>query len=169
MHLTGLIVNYTKSDLIKLHLNFHKTRGSSDTITQITIENQILICKASKDHIHYLGIWIQVNGLKQYQQKLMEKKINFILAALRKVKIINKQCRYIINQVLYPQLEYLSTNYIPPLSWLNSHDQKIYNTFKTKCNLSKTILNSIIHSQIGYKFFNIKDQIYWQVLMNSQI
>ncbi|RHZ48145.1 hypothetical protein Glove_557g33 [Diversispora epigaea] len=91
----------------------------------------------------YLGVWVQVDGKKIHQQKLMGKKINYTLAIIRKTRTTDKQCRYIINHILIPQLEYLATDHIPPESWLNKQDRKIRTAFKHKCNLAKNLTKEL--------------------------
>lgn len=75
--ITGLTVNYSKSNLIKLTPNLLKHNQLNDSVVQLTVGNQTLIYKYSQDPVCYLDTWIQVNSQKQYQQHLMEKKSQF--------------------------------------------------------------------------------------------
>ncbi|RHZ69645.1 hypothetical protein Glove_281g62 [Diversispora epigaea] len=97
------------------------------------------------------------DGKKSYQQKLMKKKINYIMAMIQKARTTDKQSRYIINHILIPQIEYLVIDYIPSESWLNKQNKKIRTVFKHKCNLARVTKGRYLGKEpYWYKTFENK-------------
>lgn len=109
--------------------------------------------------VRYLGIWIDPKGTKNYQKQLIWEKVLKVTNLIKCKRIMEKIVRYIINSVLLPQIEYLTTDYIFDKRFINKVDQKIRASFRTKEPLSWVFPNAAINGHIGYNVFSFKDRL----------
>ncbi|RHZ50283.1 hypothetical protein Glove_502g39 [Diversispora epigaea] len=96
--------------------------------------------KDKHEPVRYLGIWLSEYGNKAYQKKTNQKHGN-------------------------PGVEYLLTDTVLGTNEGEKLNSKLRTLFKHKCGLSKTMMDSVVYSQIGYNVFNILDR---QTQMHSK-
>jgi hypothetical protein len=116
-----------------------------------------------------LGIWISEDGKKKVQLNKLTDNIIKMTSILRRKKLTDKQLRYIINHVIFPQTEYLLTDMILPVQTVDLLNSKIRQCFKSCMGFQSSLPNSILHSHWGYRIFNIEDrqlQLHATELMN---
>jgi hypothetical protein len=111
-----------------------------------------------------LGVWITEDGKKGFQKNLIKEKVQTFTNILKWKKISDKQTRYTINHVLFPAIEYLLNDLVLSEPEYEKISSKINKVFKYKVNLSSTTPNCIIHTEFGYKLFNIWDR---QILLHG--
>src|SRR5438552_7003511 len=97
--LNNLHINPQKSTLITIN-----TKNNSNNI-QFT--EQTIHAQHKHDPIRILEIWITSSGKKTHQKNLIKEKTKNITQIISWKRITDKQCRYILNYVLMPALEYL--------------------------------------------------------------
>src|SRR4051812_4457312 len=144
-------INATKSELIII--NGDKT----DKEQGIEIVGSI-VKPTRKEAIRYLGVWLTEKGDKFFQERKIQEKVNMTMNMIRFKKLTNKQTRYIINQVLFPQIEYLLNDLVLSEDTCEKINSQIRQVFKNKCKLTITFPNSMIHASWGYQVFNITDR-----------
>jgi ribonuclease HI len=108
--------------------------------------------------VRILGVWISESGNKKHQKNLIKECINKTIKILKWKSITDKQCRYIINQVLFPRIEYLLNDLVLTEQECNVLNGPITKVFKHKAGLPASTINSIIHAPFGYKVFNLWDR-----------
>jgi len=148
--LNNLKTNPDKSTLIT-------TNHSHNNPKQIILSNQIIKAKHKHEPIRFLGTWISASNSKTYQKDLIKNKIIQTTQTLSHKYITDKQCRYIINHVLLPSIEYLLQDLVLTDAECIQLNSIIIKTFKHKINLPITAINSAIHMHTGYKIFHIYD------------
>ncbi|RHZ90057.1 hypothetical protein Glove_8g88 [Diversispora epigaea] len=116
------------------------------------IDNQIIPTRPS-EAVRYLGVWVQENGKKTYQKKLIDEKIHQTVSIMIRKRLTDKQSRYIINHVLFLQVKYLLSDYVYLEKGLEKLNAKIRMVFKRSCGHTSKLPNSILYSSIGYKLF----------------
>ncbi|RHZ83722.1 hypothetical protein Glove_88g117 [Diversispora epigaea] len=83
--------------------------------------------------------------------------------------LTDKQVRYIINQVLFSQIEYLLTDMVLGETIKNELNVSIKKCFKSVIEFSVALLDSVLYSHWDYRLFNIEDrqiQLHATELMN---
>ncbi|RHZ58966.1 hypothetical protein Glove_366g12 [Diversispora epigaea] len=108
------------------------------------IDNQIIPTRPS-EAVRYLGVWVQENGKKTYQKKLIEEKIHQTVSIMIRKRLTDKQSRYIINHVLFPQVEYLLSDYVYPEKGLEKLNAKIRMVFKRSCGHTSKLPNKLVN------------------------
>ncbi|RHZ81198.1 hypothetical protein Glove_123g91 [Diversispora epigaea] len=124
----------------------------------ISLAGEVVIPKGKYEPVRYLGIWLSEYGDKTYQKSLIKNTVIQAVRTMLNKAITDKQCRYIINQVILPKIEYLLTDTILGKGEGEKLNSKLRMLFKHKCSLSRTIINSVVYSQLGYNMFNILDR-----------
>src|SRR5277367_2625818 len=149
LNINDISANNEKSTLICINTT------PSDRISRISFTNIQILSQNKHESIRILGVWISESGNKKFQKNIITNKINNTINILKWKKITDKQFRYIINQVLFPAIEYLLNNMILSENECDILNSKILQTFKNKNNLPTTTPNCILFSDFGYKLFNI--------------
>ncbi|RHZ63860.1 hypothetical protein Glove_327g14 [Diversispora epigaea] len=119
--------------------------------------------------IQYLGVWISEDGQKQEQNNKLRERVMTTTNVLKRKKLTDKQVRYIINQVLFPQIEYLLTDIVLGETIKNELNVSIKKCFKSVIGFSVALPDNVLHSHWGYRLFNIEDrqiQLHVTELMN---
>jgi ribonuclease HI len=158
-----ITVNASKSDLIVINSKNTREENAIDFVESRLIPHE------PDTAIRYLGIWISGDGKKKEQENKLIDNISRTTNILRRKKLTDKQIRYIINHVLFPQTEYLITDMILKDKLVDQVNAKIRQCFKNVIGFSRSIPNSILHSHWGYRIFNMEDrqlQLHATELMN---
>ncbi|RHZ70344.1 hypothetical protein Glove_272g29 [Diversispora epigaea] len=155
--ITGIQINAAKSDLIVIR---NRQNAAKEHIIKQGIKFAGTIIKPTKpqDGIRYLGIWVSEDGRKEHQINLIRTKLKTAISLLRFKHLTDKQIRYLINQVIFPRIEYLLTDLILTDTMCSEINRSVKKIFKQKCGLAATFPDSFIYSQDGYRLFNINDR-----------
>jgi ribonuclease HI len=143
-------------------------KNNPDKASLITINNNetgtiqaegYTIKKVGKNEpIRILGTWVTETGSKLAQKRIIKEKTEFTTAILKRKRITDKQCRYILNHVLMPSIEYLLQDTILSKTECDKINSRITNIFKYKIGIARTGINSGIHLFTSYKIFHIEDR-----------
>ncbi|CAG8803920.1 8025_t:CDS:2, partial [Dentiscutata erythropus] len=145
--LNKIKVNVSKSELIIIN-------GSKENkINGVNFINDTIIPAKPSEAVRYLGIWLQENGKKIYQKKLIEEKVSKTTTTMIRKQLTDKQSRYIINHVLFSQIEYLLMDYVYPEKELEKINARIRMVFRRSCGYTSKLPNSVLYAAIGYKLF----------------
>ncbi|CAG8818363.1 9346_t:CDS:2, partial [Dentiscutata erythropus] len=147
-----ITVNASKSELILV--NGHK----EDHKNGIDFMENKIIPKKPSEAVRYLGIWIQENGKKTYQKSLIKEKVFRTTSIMNRKQLTDKQSCYILNHVLFPQIEYLMQDLIYSEKDLEKLNAKIRSCFRRSCGHSAKLPTSILYSPLGYKLFNLQNR-----------
>ncbi|RHZ74829.1 hypothetical protein Glove_219g90 [Diversispora epigaea] len=146
------IVNAAKLDL--LILNSKNTRKEN----AIDFVNSKLMSHKARSSVRYLGVWISTDGRKEEQKKILIEKVIKSTNILRCKQLTDKQLRYIINHVIFSQIEYLLMNIILNESVINKINVNIKGCFKNTVRFVLSLPNSILYLHWGYRLFNIENR-----------
>ena len=113
------------------------------------------MAKDKHEPIRFLGTWLTASGSKTYQRNIIKNKVYQITQTLSHKQITDKQCRYILNHVLLPSIEYLLQDMVLTDQECIKINSMILKTFKHKIKLPQTAINSAMHMHTGYKIFHI--------------
>src|SRR4051812_14798447 len=158
-----ITINTSKSDLIVLNSIHDREANTIDFV------NSTLVPHEPEIAIRYLGIWISEDGKKKVQIEKLTDNIIKMTNILRGKRLTDKQLRYIINHVIFPQTEYLLTDMVLPEQTIDKVNSKIKQCFKSSMGFQSSLPDSILHSHWGYRIFNIEDrqlQLHATELMN---
>jgi ribonuclease HI len=150
--LVDININPMKSQVI--HVNPKKT----DRLSTVSMNGQDITPVGKHTPVRYLGVWLTQSGKKSFQKNLILDKVLNVIKTINWKKTTDKQVRYIINQVLFPQIEYLLSDMMISKSLCVKINSKILSFFKHKAGFAKTAINSLFFMSDGYKIFNIKDR-----------
>ena len=148
--LNNLHINPQKSTLI--------TINTKNNPNNIQFAGQTIHTQHKHDPIRILGVWITSSGKKTHQKNLIKEKTKNITQIISWKRITDKQCRYILNHVLMPALEYLLLDMVLNETECTQINSIILKTFKHKLRLPTTTINSAMHMHTSYKIFNIYDR-----------
>ena len=148
-NIVDIAINPSKSQVI--HIN----PKSEEKNSPIIMNEQAVIPVGKNEPVRYLGVWLTQSGKKTFQRNLISTKVTNACRILNWKKATDKQIRYIINQVVFPQIEYLLTDLILSKSQCDKINAKILNFFKNKTGFARTAINSLFFMEEGYKIFNI--------------
>src|SRR6185436_16783481 len=151
-NIVDIAINPSKSQVI--HIN----PKSEEKNSPIIINEQAVIPVGKNEPVRYLGVWLTQSGKKTFQRNLISTKVTNACRILNWKKATDKQIRYIVNQVVFPQIEYLLTDLILSKSQCDKINAKILNFFKNKTGFARTAINSLFFMEEGYKIFNIRDR-----------
>src|SRR5215216_3829488 len=98
-------VNPTKSELIVVNISQENRSKGIDFMNNTVFPKK-------EEATRYLGIWIEENGRKKYQKELIKEKVSITTSLMIRKYLTDKQARYIINHVLFPQIEYLLQDFV---------------------------------------------------------
>lgn len=163
---SGIEVNWSKTDLLIIKPSVSKKQKVQNppVIDKITINSIVIKGKQPDEPVQYLGAWLQINNKKLYTHELIESKLNFTTKMLKQTSIMNKQCKYIINAILFSQLLYHIMTYVSSQEDIEKWQAKIKATNHYNLSLSKSTPNSIIESLFGLKIGNLLDRIQRKVI-----
>ena len=150
--LVDININPSKSQV--MHINPKKC----DFRSVVLMNDQDIIPVGKHTPVRYLGVWLTQSGNKSYQKNLISEKILNVIKTINWKRTTDKQVRYIINQVLFPQIEYLLSDMIISKTQCAEINSKILSFFKHKSGFAKTAINNLFYLTDGYKVFNIKDR-----------
>jgi exonuclease III len=150
--LVDININPMKSQVI--HVNPKKT----DRLSTVSMNGQDITPVGKHTPVRYLGVWLTQSGKKSFQKNLILDKVLNVIKTINWKKTTDKQVRYIINQVLFPQIEYLLSDMMISKSLCVKINSKILSFFKHKAGFAKIAINSLFFMSDGYKIFNIKDR-----------
>jgi len=145
-------VNPSKSQVI--HIN----PSSMEKHTPVFVDAQPVYPMEKSVPVRYLGIWVSQSGSKKFQRETILNKIINACKILNWKRVTDKQIRYIVNQVIFPQIEYLLTDMLVSNDFCNKVNSKLMSMAKQKMSFAKTTLNSIFYMKDGYNFFNLQDR-----------
>jgi exonuclease III/ribonuclease HI len=151
-HLNDINLNEEKSALICINT------PEEDETTGITINGHKILPKGKNEPTRILGVWICGSGKKKFQKALIKEKIITTTKILKWKTITDKQARYIINQVLFPRIEYLLNDMVLTERECNILNSPISKVFKQKAKLPSTTIDSLLYSPFGYRLFNLWDR-----------
>ncbi|CAG8803916.1 15923_t:CDS:2, partial [Dentiscutata erythropus] len=100
-----------------------------DKINGINFINDTIISAKPSEAVRYLGIWLQENGKKTYQKKLIEEKVS------------------------KTTIEYLLMDYVYPEKELEKINARIRMVFRRSCEYASKLPNSVLYAAIRYKLF----------------
>jgi len=149
LKVANLKMNHDKASLIAIN-------SPDQEIIQTSTEP--IIGTDKHEPVRFLGTWVTKSGSKLYQKKLIREKTEYTTSILRRKQITDKQCKYILNHVLTPAIEYLLQDTILSTSECNKINSKIRTTSKRKVGIASTGINSGIALFTGYKLFHIDDR-----------
>src|SRR5436305_7027769 len=105
-HINDIQANPLKTKLITIN----STKLNQDK--GVTLCSTKIIPVPKNEAIRILGIWINEAKNKKHQLQIIMNKVHTNAKILKFKKITDKQCRYIINQVIFPTIEYLLNDMI---------------------------------------------------------
>ena len=146
---TGMRINFSKSELMTI--NVGKAKDPRQTIV---IEGQNIQAIYDKQSIRFLGVHLQPKG-KAVQKLLITNKVKDTCNILKRKKLTDKETRYIINHVIYPQIEYLLQDIIINDDLKNTINSHCLTALKYKAGYAITAINSLFTSRIGYHTYDI--------------
>ena len=146
-----ITVNSSKSDLIVINSTNDRETNAIDFVQSTLLPHE------PEDAIRYLGIWVSEDGKKKEQLDKLTNNIIKMTNILKRKKLTDKQLRYIINHVIFPQTEYLLTDMILPNTVINKLNSAIKQCFKNSVEFQSFLSDSILHSHWRYRIFNIKN------------
>ena len=151
-NINGIQANGDKSVLITTNKNEEEKQKG------VILSNTKVIPITPEQATRILGVWVTTNGNKKYQKLLVESKIETTARTMTWKQITDKQARYIINQVLFPSIEYLLNDMTLTEKECSKYNSKINKVFRHKAHLASTAPDCILHMESGYKLFNIWDR-----------
>jgi hypothetical protein len=120
--------------------------STEDANKDVTLNYETISPSQKNEPVRILGIWVCASGKKKYQKMLIKERITATIKLLRWKSITDKQCRYIINQVLFLKIEYLLTDLVLTEQECNTMNSPIAKTFKHKARLPASTINSNLQS-----------------------
>lgn len=142
--MTDIKANPLKTHMVVTGIQGPKTLRFKNT----TIER-------TQDPVRYLGIWIQEGKQKAFQKQILREKTEQITNKINWKKVTDKQMIYVLNNVLFPRIEYLLNDMVLTQQETEKINRRIRHTTKRKLGFANTAPNSLFHSDMGYKVFDL--------------
>ena len=157
--LIKITINPTKSSLCTNNNNSNNltTYFNNTTLTPIK----------SRDTFRFLGCYFTSYKNHTLSHKIITQEIYQALSLLKKKKITDKQCIYIINIVIIPRFNYRILNTFIPSSTCNIMTNKYTTIVKHKAGIATSMPNSTIHHYRIYNLQHLWDNQIRQYISNT--
>jgi exonuclease III len=143
-------VNSKKSKLVVLNKRDKSDRKSIKFMGNLIEEED------QNSAIRHLGTWLDGKGNKTPAVKKMEEATVIMQLALRKKKITIRMAKYLINNVLFPKLEYIMMDTIPQKTARSKLDIKIKSIIKSALRIPRSTPDHVIFGEDALGIFNLE-------------
>jgi hypothetical protein len=146
--MTNIRVNPQKSALLVIN--------TADPQTFITVKNEIVNAITNGTPIRVLGTWHEIEPGKKHQRQLILRHITAFYNKISWKKITDKQHRYLINQVLFPKIEYLMLDLVLSQPEMYKINTIIRKGMRHRVGLANITPNTVVHWNSTYGIFDIE-------------
>src|SRR6266487_3142291 len=148
--LNDIEINTGKTKLIALH--------QRDTEGTVEMNGEEIHQIGKEESIRLLGIWINSRGNKIDQRMRIERLVNLSTRHIQRSRITMNMTRYLLNQVVFPGIEYLMTDTILKEKEMSRIQRRIQGTFKGKVELSRMTPDCMIRMREGFNVFGVEER-----------
>ncbi|GBB98828.1 hypothetical protein RclHR1_33330002 [Rhizophagus clarus] len=137
-----------------LPVEFRLSLSSLNTVSSISVTPLSITSS-----FHFLGVWFNIKGSRNFVKRQIAGKCNSFAATLRPARLSAKQIVYLYNSVLIPKLEYRMQ--VTHLSAADCYvaTRSIRSLVKHKANFSRSLPNSIFYLSHALGLINLSSHL----------